>query len=99
MQHYIATLHNITMVISYKDLPESDSFAGWFGMRQDFCELLLSKLPLLREYGNVSYKFSDALIVEADRADASSFEEIESHSKRRAPQKIVGSLTVIDAPD
>ncbi|XP_065669178.1 transmembrane protein 185A isoform X2 [Hydra vulgaris] len=70
----------------------------WFGMRQDFCEVLLSRLPLLREYGNVSYKFSDA-IVDTNHSDNFNIEEIESYSKKRVTPKIVGSLTAIDTPD
>ena len=28
---------------------------GWFGIRKDFCQFLLSVCPLLQEYGNISY--------------------------------------------
>lgn len=34
----------------------------WFGIRKDFCEYLLDICPCLREYGNVSYKFKDAIL-------------------------------------
>lgn len=30
-------------------------FAGWFGIRKDFCQFLLEIFPFLREYGNISY--------------------------------------------
>lgn len=30
-------------------------FAGWFGIRMDFCHFLLGKCPILQEYGNISY--------------------------------------------
>jgi hypothetical protein len=35
----------------------SDSFlfAGWFGMRKDFCLFVLGVCPFLQEYGNISY--------------------------------------------
>ncbi|XP_006883674.1 PREDICTED: transmembrane protein 185B-like [Elephantulus edwardii] len=29
----------------------------WFGIRRDFCQLLLNICPFLREYGNISYDF------------------------------------------
>lgn len=32
---------------------------GWCGMQKDFCLFLLDLIPLLREYGNVSYRQSD----------------------------------------
>lgn len=28
---------------------------GWFGMRKDFCQFLLSVFPLLQEYANIAY--------------------------------------------
>lgn len=34
----------------------------WFGMRKDFCEFILDAIPFLREYGNISYKFSDTVV-------------------------------------
>lgn len=30
-------------------------FAGWFGMRKDFCSFLLGICPLLQEYANIAY--------------------------------------------
>lgn len=30
-------------------------FLGWFGMRKDFCQFLLSVFPLLQEYANIAY--------------------------------------------
>ena len=35
-------------------------------MRKDFCEFLLDAIPLLREYGNVSYKFSDTVVSDSN---------------------------------
>lgn len=29
---------------------------GWFGIRTDFCHFVLSVCPLMRIYGNISYK-------------------------------------------
>lgn len=31
------------------------NFAGWFGMRKDFCSFLLGACPLLQEYANIAY--------------------------------------------
>ena len=32
-------------------------FLGWFGLRKDFCQFLISDAcPCLQEYGNISYK-------------------------------------------
>lgn len=30
-------------------------FTGWFGIRKSFSQFLLSALPFLQEYGNISY--------------------------------------------
>lgn len=30
-------------------------FSGWFGIRKDFCQFLLSVFPLLQEYANIAY--------------------------------------------
>lgn len=31
------------------------NFSGWFGIRKDFCQFLLSVFPLLQEYANIAY--------------------------------------------
>lgn len=31
------------------------NFPGWFGIRKDFCQFLLSVFPLLQEYANIAY--------------------------------------------
>uniref|UniRef100_A0A915KU54 Uncharacterized protein n=1 Tax=Romanomermis culicivorax TaxID=13658 RepID=A0A915KU54_ROMCU len=36
------------------------NLAGWFGLRREFCQFLLGACPCLREYGNVSYRFSES---------------------------------------
>lgn len=37
------------------DCQQLPFFAGWFGVRKDFCQFLLEIFPFLREYGNISY--------------------------------------------
>lgn len=68
----------------------------WFGVRKEFCVYLLDVFPCLKEYGNVSYKFSDtvAWVDAEDDAD-------------HAPRRLVkleasaagSSLDFIDMPD
>ena len=73
---------------------------GWFGMRKDFCEFLLDAFPPLREYGNVSYKFSDSIVSDANTSSDSSIDFIPTDSQRRKEaQKVVGSVLIIDVPD
>lgn len=77
-------------------------FAGWFGMRKDFCEFLLEALPLLREYGNTSYKFADTIVSNANgEEDSNSSLEMTPtrNKKRKETQKLVGTVLFIDAPD
>lgn len=78
----------------------SPSFAlGWFGLRKEFCEFLLDLFPLLREYGNVSYKFSDAILTEAN-SDSSINSTSSAHHKRHRDNKpLVGNVMYIDMPD
>lgn len=74
----------------------------WFGMRKDFCEFLLEALPLLREYGNTSYKFADTIVSNANGEEDSnsSLEMTPTRSKKRKEtQKLVGTVLFIDAPD
>ena len=67
-------------------------------MRKDFCEFLLDSFPLLREYGNVSYRFPDPNIVN-DVNSNSSLELTFDSQRRKDMPKIVGTILVIDSPD
>lgn len=81
----------------------------WFGMRKDFCEFLLDAVPFLREYGNIAYKFSDTVVVEATGSDGeptspSTSMEMSNGSNRysvktREKQKPVASIHVLEIPD
>ena len=75
---------------------------GWFGIRKEFCEFLLDTFPLLREYGNISYKFSDTIL--SDRNESSSDSSLETISydqqRRKENQRIqVEAVMYIDMPD
>jgi len=70
----------------------------WFGMRKDFCEFLLDSFPLLREYGNVSYRFPDPNIV-SDASSNTSLDLTCESQKRKDMPKIVGTILLIDTPD
>ena len=66
-------------------------------MRKDFCEFLLDSFPLLREYGNVSYRFPD---VSNDVSSNTSLEMISTENqKRKELPKVVGTILYIDMPD
>eukprot|EP00111_Clytia_hemisphaerica_P002795 TCONS_00007870-protein len=75
----------------------------WFGMRKDFCEFLLDAIPFLREYGNISYKFSDTVVADANESDGSSssieLSNTQESSKIREANKPVASVLVLDIPD
>jgi len=74
-------------------------------MRKDFCEFLLDAIPLLREYGNISYKFSDTVVNNANGSvSGGSDSSIEltvapDSIKMREAQKPVASVLVLDVPD
>lgn len=78
-------------------------------MRKDFCEFLLDAVPFLREYGNIAYKFSDTVVVEATGSDGeptspSTSMEMSNGSNRysvktREKQKPVASIHVLEIPD
>lgn len=87
-------------------------FSGWFGIRKNFCQFLLSALPFLQEYGNISYHSSDAAAQQDRESTTSSIHtgsnvlvEFEKHDKRgRKLQKNkkldpVVPIISIDLPD
>lgn len=78
--------------------------SGWFGMRKDFCEFLLDAIPLLREYGNISYKFSDTVVssnrnVNESGSDSSIEVAAPDSIKMRDTSKPIASVMFIDIPD
>ena len=89
-------------VLMYFGLTEVFLILGWFGIRKEFCEFLLDTFPLLREYGNISYKFSDTIL--SDRNESSSDSSLETISydqqRRKENQRIqVEAVMYIDMPD
>lgn len=72
-------------------------------MRKDFCEFLLDAIPLLREYGNISYKFSDTVVANRSENGSGSDSSIEvnaaSDIKMREANKPITSVMFIDIPD
>jgi len=39
----------------------------WFGIRRDFCQFLLDSCPFARQYGNVTYRFTERSNSQTDR--------------------------------
>lgn len=85
------------------------SFAGWFGIRKDFCQFLLSVFPLLQEYANIAYNnnnrgstgeppnpepYSD----EATHKKAKDRKSQKNQKKNEAMKPVV-PVTSIDMPD
>ena len=69
-------------------------------MRKDFCEFLLDLCPCLREYGNVSYKFSDTMTMDANSDDSDSISTVDAPShQRKSEPKIVAQVLHIEVPD
>jgi len=71
----------------------------WFGLRKEFCEFLLDLFPLLREYGNVSYKFSDAILTEANSDSSINSTSSAYHKRQKDNKPLVGNVMYIDMPD
>ena len=81
-------------------------FAGWFGIRKDFCHFLLSLCPFLQEYANIAYSLqSDEAARRAQNnsegmGDAPSLEsKPEKRFKKTELLKPVVPVISIDMPD
>ena len=90
-----------------------DFFTGWFGIRKDFCQFLLSVFPLLQEYANIAYNNnninqSNGIPTEPmnqepyrDEETQKKVKEKKSHKnqKKNEAMKPVVPVTSIDMPD
>ena len=78
-------------------------FAGWFGIRKDFCHFLLSLCPFLQEYANIAYSLQSdeaARRAQASSDDAPSLEtKPEKRIKKTELLKPVVPVVSIDMPD
>lgn len=89
-------------------------FLGWFGIRKDFCQFLLSVFPLLQEYANIAYnnnvnRGSNIVPSESpgaqepyrDEATHKKDKDKNSHKnqKKNEAMKPVVPVTSIDMPD
>lgn len=87
-------------------------FPGWFGIRKDFCQFLLSVFPLLQEYANIAYNNNvnrGANVVPSEppepyRDDETQKKVKESkksqkNQKKNEIMKPVVPITSIDMPD
>lgn len=81
-------------------------FLGWFGIRKNFCQFLLSALPCLQEYGNISYHTDSAQPLDTNTTNVQmdEFEKYDKKSKKALSKKNdhlkpVVPIISIDLPD
>lgn len=69
---------------------------GWFGIRKDFCQFLLSTCPILQEYANIAYHSDNR----SDREDGSKNErKMDKRLKKSEIMKPVVPIVSIEMPD
>lgn len=82
--------------------------SGWFGIRKDFCQFLLSVFPLLQEYANIAYNnnVNRGSVPNEPPVNQEPYrdEEKKSHRKQKNQKKNealkpVVPVTSIDMPD
>lgn len=89
--------------------------SGWFGIRKDFCQFLLSVFPLLQEYANIAYNNNNMNrsngIPNELPANQEPYRDEETHKKvkenkrsaknqkKNEAMKPVVPITSIDMPD
>jgi len=93
-----------TTVLAYEAQKEKLSqTTGWFGIRREFCQFLLAACPTLREYGNVTYRFSapspPAPPGDAPRPSAPSCDRAGAAAARPPPVQALVLPAPIDLPD
>lgn len=78
-------------------------FAGWFGIRKNFSQFLLSTLPCLQEYGNIGYHSTRNQNANSEPANSQAEEPDENKSKDSLKKfdhlKPVMPIVSIDMPD
>lgn len=76
-------------------------FAGWFGIRKDFCIFLLGVCPFLQEYGNISYSIHTS-DTDQEEVNAQTRKLDKLGSKRdlfEEQPKVVVPIISIETPD
>lgn len=79
-------------------------FPGWFGIRKDFCQFLLSVFPLLQEYANIAYnnnvnRQTNEQTSEYRDDDNISKDKKQKNQKKNEALKPIVPITSIDVPD
>lgn len=85
-------------------------FPGWFGIRKDFCQFLLSVFPLLQEYANIAYNNNvnrssmRSEVTQEPYRDEETNKKVkdkksQKNQKKNEAMKPVVPVTSIDMPD
>lgn len=81
-------------------------YIGWFGIRKSFSQFLLSALPFLQEYGNISYHTENGQNVSVldqnvrlDEYDKNDKRSRKALNKKNDLLKPVVPIISIDIPD
>jgi hypothetical protein len=76
--------------------------AGWFGIRKNFCAFLLTVLPCLQEYGNISWNHAERgqnVPLQLDEFEKYDKKAKKALSKKNDLLKPVVPIISIDLPD
>ncbi|VVC89526.1 unnamed protein product [Leptidea sinapis] len=111
---YIVVVSPLFVTFATLIIMSFSSKGGWFGIRKDFCQFLLSVFPLLQEYANIAYNNNgnrgssgipteppvnqEPYRDEAQRKVKDGKKSLKNQKKNEA-MKPVMPLTCIDMPD